>query len=221
MQSETEIVLESNADSKNSGEQKMLPFSFAKRHGVLIRELGTDAALLSRTIFVSGQFTNTGAAAGSVNPFTTVQRESIGVKLTITPQINEGNSLLLKISQEVSSIAQSAAGAVDLITNERIIETTVIVDDGSIVVLGGLIDDVLRESDQRVPVLGSIPILGNLFRSRKTELVKTNLMVFIRPKILRDAEQTFVETNQKYNYIRDMQLGVMVRFRPCNASRSA
>jgi general secretion pathway protein D len=96
---------------------------------------------------------------------------------------------------------------VDLITNQRIIETTVIVDDGSIVVLGGLIDDVLRESDQRVPILGSIPILGNLFRSRKTELVKTNLMVFIRPKILRDAEQTYMETNQKYNYIRDVQLG--------------
>jgi len=158
--------------------------------------------------FVSGSYTNTGGAGGAVNPFQTVNRESIGVKLTITPQINEGDSLLLKISQEVSSIASSATGAVDLITNQRIIETTVIVDDGSIVVLGGLIDDVLRESDQRVPVLGSIPILGNLFRSRKTELVKTNLMVFIRPKILRDSEQTFIETNQKYNYIRDVQLGV-------------
>lgn len=158
--------------------------------------------------FVSGQFTNTGGAGGAVNPFTTVNRESIGVKLTITPQINEGDSMLLKISQEVSSIASSASGAVDLITNQRIIETTVIVDDGSIIVLGGLIDDVLRESDQRVPVLGSIPIIGNLFRSRKTELVKTNLMVFIRAKILRDAEQTFIETNQKYNYMRDVQLGI-------------
>ncbi len=174
--------------------------------------LTTDNEEASLTVgqevpFVSGSFTNTGAAGGAVNPFQTVQRESIGVTLTITPQINEGNSMLLKISQEVSSIAQSAAGAVDLITNQRIIETTVIVDDGSIVVLGGLIDDVIRESDQRVPVLGSIPILGNLFRSRKTELVKTNLMVFIRPKILRDAEQTFIETNQKYNLIRDVQLG--------------
>ena len=175
--------------------------------------LTTDNEEASLTVgqevpFVSGQFTNTGGAGGAVNPFTTVNRESVGVKLTITPQINEGNSLLLKISQEVSSIASSASGAVDLITNQRIIETTVIVDDGSIVVLGGLIDDVLRESDQRVPILGSIPIIGNLFRSRKTELVKTNLMVFIRPKILRDAEQTFIETNQKYNYIRDIQLGV-------------
>ena len=156
--------------------------------------------------FVSGSFANTGGA-GAVNPFTTVQRESIGIKLNITPQINEGDSLLLEISQEISSIAQSAAGAVDLITNQRIIETTVIVDDGSIVVLGGLIDDVLRESDQRVPILGSIPFLGALFRSKKTEMIKTNLMVFIRPKILRDAEQSFSETNQKYNYIRDLQLG--------------
>ena len=157
--------------------------------------------------FISGQFTSAGGAAGVVNPFTTVQRESVGVKLTITPQINEGDSLLLKISQEISSISTTTEGAVDLVTNERIIETTVIVDDGTIVVLGGLIDDVLRETDQRVPVLGSIPILGNLFRSRKTETLKTNLMIFIRPKILRDAEQTFAETNQKYNFMRQVQLG--------------
>ena len=156
--------------------------------------------------FVSGSYANTGGA-GAINPFTTVQRESVGIKLNITPQINEGDSLLLEISQEISSIAQSAAGAVDLITNQRIIETTVIVDDGQIVVLGGLIDDVLRESDQRVPILGSIPFLGALFRSKKTEMLKTNLMIFIRPKIIRDAEQSFSETNQKYNYIRDLQLG--------------
>ena len=113
----------------------------------------------------------------------------------------------MTISQEISSIAQSAAGAVDLITNQRIIETTVIVDDGEILVLGGLLEDVLRESDQRVPVLGSIPVLGNLFRSRKTDKIKTNLLVFIRPKILRDAEQAAIETNAKYNYIREMMQG--------------
>jgi general secretion pathway protein D len=154
--------------------------------------------------FVSGQFTNTGTAGGSVNPFTTVQRESVGVKLTITPQINEGDSLLLDISQEISSIAASSAGAVDLITNQRIIETTVIVDDGTIIVLGGLIEDTLRENDQRVPVLGSIPILGNLFRTRGTEKVKTNLLVFIRPQILRDPQRAWDVTNEKYNYIRDV-----------------
>ncbi|MDX1517263.1 MAG: type II secretion system secretin GspD [Woeseiaceae bacterium] len=156
--------------------------------------------------FVSGSFANAGNQ-GAVNPFTTVQRESVGVKLTITPQINEGNSLLLQISQEISSIASSSAGAVDLITNQRIIETTVIVDDGNIIVLGGLIEDTLRETDQRVPVLGAIPILGNLFRSRDTEKVKTNLLVFIRPQILRDAQSAAIQTNEKYNYIRGLQLG--------------
>ena len=154
--------------------------------------------------FVTGSYTNTGGAAGAVNPFQTIQREQIGVKLTITPQINEGNSLLLNISQEISNIAQSAQGAVDLITNQRIIETTVIVDDGQILVLGGLLEDVLRESEQKVPILGSIPVIGALFRSRKTDMIKTNLLVFIRPTILRDASQVTTETNSKYNYIREV-----------------
>lgn len=155
--------------------------------------------------FVTGSFTNTGGSGGSVNPFQTIQRQQIGVKLSITPQINDGDSLVLDISQEISSIAQSAGGAVDLITNQRIVETTVIVDDGEILVLGGLLEDVLRESEQRVPVLGRIPVLGNLFRSRKTEKAKTNLMIFIRPTILRDAASTAIETNQKYNLIRGVQ----------------
>ena len=154
--------------------------------------------------FVTGSFTNTGSAGGSVNPFQTIQREQIGVKLAITPQINEGDSMVLDINQEISSIAQSASGAVDLITNQRVVETTVIVDNGEILVLGGLIEDVLRESDQRVPVLGRIPLLGQLFRARKTEKVKTNLMIFIRPTILRDSVSTAIETNQKYNMIRDV-----------------
>ena len=157
--------------------------------------------------FVTGSYSNTGNAGGAVNPFQTIQREQLGVKLAITPQINEGDSMLLNISQEISSIAQSAEGAVDLITNTRTIETTVIVDDGEILVLGGLIEDVLRESDQRVPILGSIPVLGALFRSRSTDKVKTNLLVFIRPKILRDAEQAAIETNAKYNYIREVLRG--------------
>ncbi|HSD68124.1 MAG TPA: type II secretion system secretin GspD [Woeseiaceae bacterium] len=156
--------------------------------------------------FVTGSYSNTGGGAGgAVNPFQTVDRQQVGVKLVITPQINEGDSLLLKISQEISNIAQSSEGAVDLITNQRIIETTVIVEDGAILVLGGLLEDTLRESDQRVPILGSIPLLGALFRSRTTDKVKTNLMVFIRPKILRDEMQMAYETNAKYNYIRDVQ----------------
>ncbi|MGI9232637.1 MAG: type II secretion system secretin GspD [Woeseiaceae bacterium] len=154
--------------------------------------------------FVTGSFSNTGSTGGAVNPFQTINREQLGVKLTITPQINEGDSMLLQISQEISNIAQSAEGAVDLITNERSIETTVIVDDGQILVLGGLLEDVLRESDQRVPILGSIPGLGALFRSRATDKVKTNLLVFIRPTILRDSATVYQETNKKYNYIRDV-----------------
>ena len=155
--------------------------------------------------FVTGSFSNTGSVGGAVNPFQTINREQVGVKLVITPQINEGSSLLLKISQEISSIASSAEGAVDLVTNERIIETTVIVEDGGILVLGGLIEDVLRESDQRVPILGSIPFIGALFRSRTTDKVKTNLMIFIRPTILRNKVQTALVTNAKYNYIREVQ----------------
>ncbi len=157
--------------------------------------------------FVSGSFSNTGGGTGTVNPFTTVNREQIGVKLAITPQINEGDAMVLDISQEISSIAQSAAGAVDLITNKRTVDTTVIVDDGEIIVLGGLLEDVLRESDQRVPVLGRLPLLGNLFRSRRTEKLKTNLMIFIRPRILDDATQAAFETDAKYNMIRDIQQG--------------
>jgi general secretion pathway protein D len=154
--------------------------------------------------FVTGSFTNTGGNIGSVNPFQTIQREQVGVKLTITPQINEGDSLLLDISQEISNIAQSVEAATDLITNQRIVETTVIVDDRQVLVLGGLLEDVLRESEQRVPILGSIPVLGALFRSQTTDKVKTNLLVFIRPTILRDAATISTETNAKYNLIKDL-----------------
>jgi general secretion pathway protein D len=156
--------------------------------------------------FVTGSYSSTGNIGGSVNPFQTINREQIGVKLTIKPQINETDSLVLDISQEISNIAQSAEGAVDLITNQRTIETTVIVDDGQILVLGGLLEDALRESDQRVPILGSIPLIGALFRSRTTDKIKTNLMIFIRATILRDPSHTALETNAKYNLMREFQL---------------
>jgi general secretion pathway protein D len=154
--------------------------------------------------FVTGSFTNTGGTGGSVNPFQTINRQQIGVKLSITPKINGGDSMVLEISQEISSIAQSAGEAVDLITNQRIVETTVILDDGEILVLGGLIEDTLIESDQSVPVLGKIPVLGNLFRSRKTKKTKTNLMIFIRAEILRDSAEAAIQTNVKYNLMRDI-----------------
>jgi len=154
--------------------------------------------------FLTGQFTNTGAAAGSVNPFQTIQREEVGTSLKITPQINEGSGVKLTIEQETSSIG-SAAGAVDIVTNSRTITTSVFVNDGDVLVLGGLMDDQLRQGEQRVPGLGRIPGLGWLFRARRTDREKTSLMVFIRPTILRDSYDASFQTNTKYNYIRDLQ----------------
>ncbi len=155
--------------------------------------------------FVTGSFSNTGGAGGAINPFQTVEREQVGLTLKITPQINAGNAIRLKIDQEVSSVSDSTQ-AVDLITNNRNINTVVIVEDEAILVLGGLIQEELREKEQRVPFLGRIPVIGALFRSTSTQKVKTNLMFFIRPTILRDGVQASFETNAKYNYIRDIQL---------------
>ncbi len=155
--------------------------------------------------FITGSFSNTGGAGGAINPFQTVEREQVGLTLKITPQINEGNAIRLKIDQEVSSVSDSTQ-AVDLITNNRNINTVVIVEDKAILVLGGLIQEELREKEQRVPFLGRIPVIGALFRSTSTSKIKTNLMFFIRPTILRDDVQASFETNAKYNYIRDIQL---------------
>jgi general secretion pathway protein D len=158
--------------------------------------------------FVTGQFTNTGAQTGAtVNPFQTIQRQQVGLSLKLTPQINEGDAVLLKIEQEVSSLLPSSQ-AVDLITANRNINTSVIVEDGGTLVLGGLIEDRLSESQSRVPILGRIPLLGVLFRADRTQKNKTNLMVFIRPTILRDDVQAAFETNAKYNYIRDQQMAM-------------
>ncbi len=158
--------------------------------------------------FLTGSFSNTGGGnAGSVNPFQTIQRRDVGVLLKITPQINEGTAIILDIEFEASSLSQGAESQIDLVTNQRNIKQKVIVEDGGIIVIGGLIDDNLLESEQRVPVLSSIPLIGNLFKSRRTTKVKRNLMIFIRPKILRDGVQAGLQTNAKYNYIRDAQLG--------------
>jgi len=116
--------------------------------------------------------------------------------------------VLLKISQEASSIAASSqqVSQTDLITNKRTITTNVMVEDGGIIVLGGLIEDTVRESKSQVPFLGSIPLLGELFKTRSVDKVKSNLMVFIRPRILRDGIDAAIESNAKYNYLRDQQL---------------
>jgi len=156
--------------------------------------------------FVTGSFTSTGAGDSATNPFQTIQREDVGLTLKIKPQINEGDAMRLDIEQEVSSIADSVAGASDLVTNKRSIKTNVMVDDGQVVVLGGLIEEVINESVQKVPLLGDIPYLGALFRSKTADVRKTNLMVFIHPVILRDANIMNNYTNAKYNDIRVIQM---------------
>ncbi len=157
--------------------------------------------------FITGSFSNTGTASnGSVNPFQTVQREEVGTILKVTPQIAaEGNAVVMKISIESSSVLPNSLSNVDITTSKRTITTTVLIDDGGIVVLGGLIQHSDTKSDSKVPVLGSIPLLGNLFKTRKGEGFKNNLMIFIRPKILRDSTQAAYLTDSKYNYMQDLQ----------------
>lgn len=161
--------------------------------------------------FLTGSFSGTGSGGSTPsNPFTTIERQDVGIKLKIKPQINEGNAVKLDVEQEVSTISPSTAGA-DIITNKRALSTTVMVEDGGVVVLGGLIEENLQEDEQRVPVLGDIPILGLLFRYNKTTKVKTNLMIFIHPQIMKDDATIRSLTNEKYNFIRAKQLAVRER----------
>jgi general secretion pathway protein D len=156
--------------------------------------------------FITGQFTSTGTGSGDVNPFTTVQRQEVGTILKITPQVNEGGALVqLKINIESSALSGTTGDADSAITNKRTIDTNVLIEDGGIVVLGGLIQEGDQRGEQRVPYLGRIPLIGALFKTRSRDMEKRNLMVFIRPKILRDGLATAIETNAKYNYMRNEQ----------------
>ena len=157
--------------------------------------------------FLTGSYSGTGGGSTPTNPFQTIQREDVGLTLRITPQINEGNAIKMKVEQEVSSVTSSAQ-AVDLITNKRSLKTNVIVDDGQMIVLGGLIKEDFQDSEQRVPGLGDIPLLGWFFRYNKTSKIKTNLMVFLQPTILKDAALTSAHTGDKYNFIRGQQLSL-------------
>ncbi len=154
--------------------------------------------------FVTGSFTNTGAAAGSVNPFQTIERRDVGTTLRVRPQVAEGGTVRMQIFQEVSSV-QDATLAAGLITNKRAIESNVLVDDGQVVVLGGLIEERVEGGVSMVPGLGRVPILGNLFRYDNRKRVKTNLLVFLRPVVLRNAEASFGITADRYDYIRQLQ----------------
>ena len=155
--------------------------------------------------FITGQFTTpaSGGTAG-VNPFQTIERRDIGLSLRVRPQISEGGTVKMAIYQETSSIQQSTSSG--LITSKRSIDTNVLVDDGQIIVLGGLIEDTLNDSLEKVPVLGDIPVLGYLFRYQTKKRGKTNLMVFLRPTVVRTDIQSEALAGDRYDYIRGVQL---------------
>ncbi|MEQ8177495.1 MAG: type II secretion system secretin GspD [Amphiplicatus sp.] len=151
----------------------------------------------------------TGEAVGDnfANAFRTVSREEVGVILTVTPQINEGGTVTMKITQEISSVAgQIISSSTDLITNKREISTTALVDDGDILVIGGLIDEQTFNTQDKVPLLGDIPIAGNLFKSSARSKERRNLMVFIRPTILRDRETGLAATQKKIDYLQAREM---------------
>ncbi|WP_074372952.1 type II secretion system secretin GspD [Vibrio spartinae] len=159
--------------------------------------------------FVVGEevpvLTGATSSSGNDNPFQTVDRKEVGIKLKVVPQINEGDSVMLKIEQEVSNVL-AANGAVDVRFAKRQLNTSVMVKDGQMLVLGGMIDERTQESDSKVPILGDIPLLGYLFRSTSTKVEKRNLMVFIKPTIIRDGMTADGVTQRKYNFIRAEQL---------------
>ena len=155
--------------------------------------------------FVTGSYTNTGVGNGAQNPFQTIERQSVGVTLKVTPQINEGDAVVLDIVQEVNDLSSSRT-LTDVITNERVIDTMVLANDGNIVVLGGLVKDKVLDDSQGVPMLSSIPLLGRLFRNDSVTVTKNNLLVFIRPSIIRNDEDLAGATAEKYRYIRDQQM---------------
>ena len=158
--------------------------------------------------FITGQYALSGGAT-TPTPFQTIERQDVGLKLRIKPQISEGGTVRLQIYQEVSSINDKANPA-GVITNKRAVASTVLVDDGQIVVIGGLIQDAVSDGVDQVPVLGSIPWIGGLFRSRTRSHSKTNLMIFLRPTLVRDSQRADVFTSQRYDYI----LGEQIRARP-------
>ena len=157
--------------------------------------------------FVTGSFTQ--AANTSTNPFQTIERKDIGLTLRVTPQVAEGGTVKLKVYQEVSSVVPTTSNvkSADLITNKRSIENTVLVDDGQIVVIGGLISDDTKNNDSKVPLLGDIPFIGNFFKYQTRNRDKTNLMVFLRPYVLRDGKSANALTGDRYDYIRNEQGG--------------
>jgi general secretion pathway protein D len=154
--------------------------------------------------FVTGETTS--SSSDTTNPFRTIERQDIGVSLKVKPQINEGGAITMELEQEVSNISGTATNAVDIVTNKRSIQTTVQLEDGELLVLGGLIDETIVESEQKVPLLGDIPFLGALFRFKRETARKQNLLVFIRATIIKDPEKAKKLSLDRYNFMRDLQL---------------
>ena len=156
--------------------------------------------------FVTGQYTNTTtAASGAVNPFQTVERKDVGLTLKVKPQINDAGAVKMSIFQEVSSIDTSKKTTDGLITNKRSIESNIVVADGSVVVLGGLLSDTFSDNRQQVPGLGDLPFLGGLFKSESRSRSKTNLLVFLRPVVVRDDVSAEVLSNGRYREMQGLQ----------------
>ncbi len=155
--------------------------------------------------FITGTYTP--VAGSATNPFQTIERKDIGLTLKVTPTISEAGAVKLKMFQEVSSVTQDKAlvQSADIITNKRSLESTVLVDDGQIVVLGGLIQDDRESTTDQVPVLGNIPVLGSLFRYQSRTHKRTNLMIFLRPVVLKDEKAAATVTEDRYDYIRGVQ----------------
>ncbi|MGB1110260.1 MAG: type II secretion system protein GspD, partial [Gammaproteobacteria bacterium] len=146
--------------------------------------------------------------ATPTNPFQTIERQDIGLTLKVKPRVSVKGIVHLDIDQEVSSVAPTAFGASDLITNKRAIKTKVSVTDGNIVILGGLIDDNVQSTDQGIPGLSEIPLLGNLFKGTRNTSVKRNLMVFIRPRVLKDEDGIVELSRQRYERMQEVQNNV-------------
>lgn len=156
--------------------------------------------------FITGQYTTQASGGGAgVNPFQTIERKDVGLSLRVRPQISEGGTIKMAIYQETSAV-QSTANAAGIITSKRSIETNVLADDGQIIVLGGLIEDTVGDGVDKVPLLGDIPIIGNLFKYQKRSRKKTNLMVFLRPTIIRSSAQSASVVADRYDYIRGAEI---------------
>lgn len=151
--------------------------------------------------FVTGQYTNTGGGSAPENPFQTIERRDVGLTLQVRPQISEGGSIKLEIFQEASSVLPTVDESRGPTTNTRSIQSSVLVDDGAIIALGGLVEDSFSAGEEKVPILGDLPVAGNLFRYRNRQRTKTNLIVFLRPVILRDQDSYTELTQSRYDYV--------------------